>query len=145
MTTRERDRWWWVLGALALPSLGNGVWMRADPRLWYADLPAAAPGFGPHDEQFVRDLGGAFLAFGLGLGWAAVRSAARRPLVAIAVLSHWLHAAGPVYDTARRVVDPDDGWIDRPGVYVPARAFAAGVWPLARADVPAARLERSRP
>jgi hypothetical protein len=145
MTTRERDGWWWVLGALALLNLGNGVWMLADPRLWYTDLPAAVPDFGPYNEHFVRDLGGAFLAFGLGLGWAAVRPAARRPLVAIAALFTWLHAAGHVYDTARGVVDPDHWWIDLPGVYVPALVFAACVWLLARADVPAARLERSRP
>jgi hypothetical protein len=140
-----RDGWFWVLAIAGLANVGNGLWMLADPKLWYTDLPAAVPDFGPYNEHFVRDIGGAFLAFGAALVWAAVRPAFRLPLVGVTALFFAFHAAFHVYDTARGFVDAEHWWIDLPGVYLPALVFAAFVWLLARPRTPASRLERSRP
>ena len=58
---------WTVILALAgLGNLANGLWMLADPVGWYREIPAAVPDFGPLNEHFVRDIGSAFAAQGVG-------------------------------------------------------------------------------
>jgi hypothetical protein len=123
--TQRRDLWKIGLLVLAAGNVANGLWMLGDPRLWYTDLPAGVPDFGPFNEHFVRDIGAAFLTFGAALAWAAWRPAARLPLVAIVALFYALHAAGHVYDTARGVVDAHHWWLDVPGVYLPAAVMIA--------------------
>lgn len=118
--TGKRDGWasWlWVLAAL---NFANGIWMLADPKLWYTDLPAGVPDFGPYNEHFVRDLGAVFICFGVALLWSARRPQYRLPLVALTTLFYVLHAAGHVFDTARGFVDAHHWWLDVPGVYAPA-------------------------
>ena len=139
----QGDRWAWGLGLLALVNFANGLWMLADPHLWYTDLPAAVPDFGPYNEHFVRDIGAAFLAFGVALVWAARRPAARLPLVAVTTCFYALHAAGHVYDTLRGVVDADHWWTDLPGVYLPAILLVILTALLARSPAPAAAPRRS--
>ena len=145
MTTHTRDGWFYGLGLAGLANLANGFWMLADPKLWYTELPAAVPDFGPFNEHFVRDIGGVFLTFGIALLWAAARPALRFPLVAVTALFFGFHAAFHVYDTARGFVDATHWWIDFPGVYLPALVLAGAALWLARARTPAPRLERSRP
>lgn len=117
---------------LALLNLANGLWMLADPMLWYTDLPADVPDFGPYNEHFVRDIGSVFVTFAVGLGWAAVRPAVRLPLVSATALFYVLHAAGHVFDTARGFVDAHHWWLDLPGIYAPAALLIAMVWRLQR-------------
>jgi hypothetical protein len=119
------DRWAWGLLILAAVNLANGVWMLADPSLWYTGLPAEVPDFGPFNEHFIRDLGGAFLTFALALGWAALDPRSRRPLVCVTTAFFVLHAAGHVFDTARGFVDASHWWVDVPGVYAPAVVLVA--------------------
>lgn len=145
MSEGRRDGWAIVLGVFALGSVANGVWMLADPELWFTDLPAGVPDFGPYNEHFVRDIGAAFLTFGAALGWAALRPAARLPLVAVTALFYGLHAAGHVYDTARGFVDAHHWWLDLPGVYLPALLLGLLTWLLARTPAPAARPARRIP
>jgi hypothetical protein len=118
--TGKRDGWasWlWVLAAL---NFANGIWMLADPKLWYTDLPAGVPDFGPYNEHFVRDLGAVFICFGVALLWSARRPEFRLPLVALTTLFYVLHAVGHIFDTARGFVDAHHWWLDVPGVYAPA-------------------------
>jgi hypothetical protein len=120
MTDTPRDRWYWTLMVFAWINLANAVWMLADPKLWYTDLPAAVPDFGPYNEHFVRDLGFVFLSLALALWWAARRPAFRLPLVTVTTLFYVFHAAGHVFDTARGFVDASHWWVDVPAVYAPA-------------------------
>lgn len=120
MSQTIRDRWYWILIILAGVNLANGVWMLADPKLWYTDLPAAVPDFGPYNEHFIRDLGFVFLTLAWALGWAARRPAFRLPLVVVTTLFYAFHAAGHIFDTARGFVDASHWWVDVPGVYAPA-------------------------
>lgn len=133
MSKAPRDRAWWILVVFAVLNLANGIWMLADPKLWYTDLPAGVPDFGPYNEHFVRDLGFVFLTFAAALGWAAKRPELRVPMVAVTTAFYVLHAAGHVFDTARGFVDASHWWVDLPGVYIPA-ALLVGfmVWLLRR-------------
>jgi hypothetical protein len=125
-TSRRSDPCFWLLGAMALGSAGNAVWMLADPARWYRELPAGVPDTGPYNEHFVRDIGCAFAAVALALAWAAWRPRWRPPLVAIAAFFLVAHAALHVFDTLRGFLDADHWALDLPGVYAPA-AIAAGL------------------
>ena len=131
MSEDRRDYWPLGLTVLALGNFANAGWMLWDPHLWYTDLPAGVPDFGPYNEHFVRDLGAVFLCLGVALGWAAWRPAFRLPLVAITTLFYALHAAGHVFDTARGFVDAHHWWLDLPGVYLPALLLVYLTWRLA--------------
>lgn len=138
MSAAPRDRVWWILVVFAVVNLANGVWMLADPKLWYTDLPARVPDFGPYNEHFVRDLGFVFLTLAGALWWAAQRPAFRLPLVVVTTAFYVFHAAGHVFDTARGYVDADHWWVDVPAVYLPALLLVPFTFWLARRD-PTAR------
>lgn len=114
------DSWTIVLGFFGAGNVANGIWMLIDPAHWYENLPAAVPDFGPLNEHFVRDIGCAFLIFGLGVAVSAV--VARWRVAACAALASFavLHALVHVLDTARGAVSAAHWWIDLPGVYIPA-------------------------
>jgi hypothetical protein len=135
----KRDGWTTLLWVLALLNFANGIWMLADPKLWYTDLPAGVPDFGPYNEHFVRDLGAVFICFGMALLWSARRPEFRLPLVALTTLFYVLHAAGHVFDTARGFVDAHHWWLDVPGVYAPAVLLVAMTVKLARKPAVPAR------
>lgn len=143
MSDAGRDRWKALLLALAALNVANAVWMLADPHLWYTDLPADVPDFGPYNEHFVRDLGFVFLTLGGALAWAARRPEWRLPLVAVTAAFYFLHAAGHVFDTARGFVDPHHWWLDLPLVYLPAVLLLGMSVALARQPALRARPERS--
>jgi hypothetical protein len=130
VTGAARDHWTWALLALAAVSGANALWMLAGPALWYHELPAAVPDFGPYNEHFVRDIGCAFATFAAALAWAAFRPVFRFPLVAAAAIFLVLHAVLHVFDTARGFVARDHWWIDAPGVYLPAVLAAWMTWKL---------------
>lgn len=119
------DPWTLALTIFAVANLANGAWMLLDPAGWYADLPAAVPDTGPLNPHFVRDLGGTFAVMGVALLWAAVRPAARVPVLALVSLFYVLHAAIHVTDTLAGRLPASHWWIDFPGVYLPALLLVA--------------------
>lgn len=129
---QNADRWALILWIAALGNLVNGLWMLADPEGWYWRLPAAVPDTGPLNEHFVRDLGAAFTVMSAALAAAAMRPAARVPLVGLVALFYGMHAGIHVYDTARGLLPPNHWYVDLPGVYVPALLMVGFVGALAR-------------
>ena len=114
-----------VLWVLAAVTAANAFWMLAQPTTWFRELPAGVPDFGPYNEHFVRDIGIAFAAVALALGWAARRPPLRTPLIALAAFFLVGHGLLHVFDTLRGAVGSEHWWLDFPGVYVPA---AATLW-----------------
>src|SRR5512145_3384819 len=103
---RAMDGWTIVLGIAAIGNLANGAWMLADPRHWYATLPAGVPDFGPLNEHFVRDIGCAFFLQGVALAVAAVVASWRLAACGAVALFYVMHALVHVLDTWRGLVGP---------------------------------------
>jgi len=106
----------------ALSTAANAAWMLASPASWYHELPANVPATGAYNEHFVRDIGCAFLVMAFALGWAALRPAARAPLVVVSTAFLVLHAALHVFDSARGYLPAGHWRHDVAGVYLPAVA-----------------------
>jgi hypothetical protein len=113
------DAWTYILGIFGLGNIANGAWMLVDPAGWYTNLPAAVPDFGPLNEHFVRDIGGAYVMVGIGLCWAAFDLRVRVPAVGLVTVFYALHALGHVYDTASGRVGPEHWLIDALPIYLP--------------------------
>lgn len=78
MTTASRSNpapgpiWRGLAALLAAGLVLNGLVMLIMPGGWYAGVPGVS-GTGPFNDHFVRDIGAAFIATGLGAAWAARR------------------------------------------------------------------------
>ena len=107
----------WLFG---FTSAGNGLWMLASPARWYTDLPAGVPDTGPLNLHFVRDIGAAFLTFGVMFLVTASRAERHREVVLAAGLFYVLHAAIHVWDLVDGRLGGDHWLIDLPGVFLPA-------------------------
>lgn len=129
---KRLDAWGWIFLLLGIGMVGNALWMLAGPLHWYDELPAAVPDTGPFNPHFVRDIGCAFLAAGVALGWAAVSARFRPPLVVIALVFLSAHAVLHVYDTLRGTLPADHWWLDFPGVYLPPLVLLASIPALRR-------------
>lgn len=131
-----------VLLLVGLGSIANALWMLAGPMHWYTELPAAVPDTGPFNPHFVRDIGCAFLATGVGLVWAFASPRFRFPLTAMSALFLCAHAVLHAYDTLRGALGHDHWLLDLPGVYLPGLVLPWIAWRLAAQDRAAAS-ERS--
>jgi len=107
----------WLFG---VTSVANGLWMLAAPARWYTDLPAGVPDTGPLNLHFVRDVGAAFLTFGVCFLATAPRAERHREVVLAAGLFYVLHAAIHVWDLLAGRLGSDHWLVDLPGVFVPA-------------------------
>jgi len=112
---------YWILG---LSAVANGIWMLWSPEAWYHELPAAIPDTGPLNLHFVRDIGAAFLTFGLGLCIGAEIQKYRRMAVTMAATFYVLHALVHVADLFAGRLEADHWLIDLPGVFLPAILLA---------------------
>ena len=112
----------WIFG---LAGIGNALWMLADPAGWYRNLPAAVPDTGPLNLHFVRDIGCAYAAVGLGLCAAAELPSMRRGALFAATLFYAFHALLHVADIVAGRLPAEHWLIDLPGVFAPALLLAA--------------------
>jgi len=133
----RRDGWAFVLGAIALLTAANAVWMLVAPEHWYHELPANVPAAGPFNAHFVRDIGCAFFAVAAAFGWAALRPVHRVALTALGTLFLVEHALLHVFDSVRGYLPAGHWHHDIAGVYVPAVLSLAITAALARS--PSAR------
>lgn len=101
----------------------NGVFMLAAPALWYATIPGVAE-TGPSNPHFIRDIGLAFIAAGVGLFIGALRHDRRTVLVASIFLGGHalLHLAELLHGTMTMDALRDITLIALPGL-LPLAAF----------------------
>ncbi len=119
------DVWLVLLVFLGAGSLLNGAWMLVDAAGWFERI---ASDVSPFNVHFVRDIGAAYFASGVGLLWAAWRPAWRLPLVAVAAVFYALHAVGHLRETASGELASFHWLEDLPGVYLPALAMLVMVF-----------------
>lgn len=109
-------------GLLAL----NGLVMLAAPDAWYALCPGVRM-TGPFNGHFVRDIGAAYVAAGVGVAWFAARPAARAAAL-IAVLFLAAHALIHFTDLLFGREAWSEVLIDLPAIYLPPALAAWLVW-----------------
>ena len=114
-----------ILWVIAILTLGNGAFMVLAPEGWWP----AAPGVeetGAFNAHFVRDVGAAYLAAGLGLGWFALRPREQAAAI-VGVVFLGLHALFHLIDFGH---GHGGGMAAVLGVIAPALIAALAVlWP----------------
>jgi len=120
----------WSAMVLGLLQLLNGVFMLLAPELWYHTIPTV-PGTGPFNPHFVRDIGCAFIAAGIGLVWLA-RNAKAWPAALIGSLFLGLHGLTHVWDLLAGREEPAHFAIDTVLVIIPAIWALWLSWPRQR-------------
>lgn len=115
-----------VLWTIAVLTLANGAFMVLAAETWWASVPGVAES-GGFNGHFVRDVGSAYVASGLGLAWFAARLRERAAaLVALTFLG--LHA---LFHVAELAGGHGGGMTAVLAVIVPALIAALAVlWPL---------------
>lgn len=106
-----------ILGLNALAQLFAPFW-------WYGVVPGVTA-TGAYNPHFVRDVGAAYLAVTLGLGWFAWRPVQGWPALVAGALFLIVHAAVHVFDASCSASTLKDLIRDFPGVYLPALATTA--------------------
>lgn len=94
------------------------------PFWWFGVVPGVTA-TGAYNPHFVRDVGAAYLAAALGLGWFAARPVQGWPALVAGALFLALHAAIHVFDASCSASTLKDLIRDFPGVYLPALAATA--------------------
>jgi hypothetical protein len=121
------DRVAQVLVALAgLVALVNGMFMLVRPLDWYGLVPTV-PFTGPYNGHFVRDIGAAYLACGLMLGWAAGDLRGRWLGAVAGGLWLAIHAGIHIYEVSVGICGPAIFWADAPGVLGPPLLITAAL------------------
>lgn len=116
-----------LVGVVAIFAIGFGAFMLAQPLSWYHALPTVVF-TGPFNQHFVRDIGAAYLACGILLGWAALNLKARRPAVLAGALWLTLHAFVHLYEVITGICGVAIFWRDFPAVFGPPALALLGWW-----------------
>lgn len=107
-----------LVGIVAVFSILFGLFMLAQPQLWYRAVPTVVF-TGPFNQHFIRDIGAAFLGGGLTLGWALRDLKVRRMGVLAGALWLSLHALVHLYEVATGICGTAVFLRDLPGVFGP--------------------------
>lgn len=114
----------WILPVL----LGaNGLAMLLFAAQWYPAVPGVTE-TGPFNSHFVRDIGSAYLACAVGLGWWAARRPGGAGAALVAAVFLGLHMLVHVADAMSGHHPGGDIVRDFVGVYVPALATIWIAW-----------------
>lgn len=107
-----------MLAFAALVSIANGLFMLADPFGWY-EFVGTVKATGPANPHFIKDIGIAFFASGLMIGFGAANPALRWGSALAG--NFWLAAHGllHIYEVMAGICSPDIFWRDAPGVLGP--------------------------
>ena len=132
-----------LVALAALVALANGLFMLVSPLAWYGFVPTVRF-TGPYNAHFVRDIGAAYLACGLMLGWALPDLRGRWLGAAAGGLWLAVHAGIHIYEVSVGICGPGIFWRDAPGVVGPPLLVAVALGILvARSRITPAGLPRA--
>jgi hypothetical protein len=118
-----------LVAALALFTGLNGLAMLLAGRAWYGAVPGVTE-TGPFNPHFVKDIGAAYLAAGVGLAWLAIARSPRGLGAAFAgALFLALHAGIHLVEAVGAPTGLSDLARDAPGVILPAILALWVAWP----------------
>lgn len=119
-----------LVGVVAVFAVAFGLFMLAQPQLWYRTVPTVVF-TGPFNQHFVRDIGAAYLACGLLMGWALRDLRTRHLAVLAGALWLSLHAFVHLYEVMAGICGVAIFMRDFPGVFGPPALALLG-WSMAR-------------
>ncbi len=119
-----------LVGVVAIFAFAFGLFMLAQPQLWYRTVPTVVF-TGPFNQHFVRDIGAAYLACGVLMGWALRDLRTRRLAVLAGALWMSLHALVHLYEVIAGICGAAIFMRDFPGVFGPPALALLG-WSMVR-------------
>lgn len=119
----------WIFRIASLVMIVNGIWMMAHAFHWFATIPAGLPDTGHPNGHLIRDVGLAYLIFGVATAWVTLRIAERRAVFLCAALFMLGHALGHVAEITLGLLPPSHWLIDLPLVLAPGALFAVFIYP----------------
>jgi len=99
--------------------IGNGIWMVSRAIEWFFHIPADMLATGEPNGHLIRDIGFAYIVFGLALNWCALQLACRRAMFLMVSLFMVAHALGHVFEILVGLLPASHWWIDFPLVLLP--------------------------
>jgi hypothetical protein len=105
--------------------VANGIWMVSLAVNWFFHIPADMSATGEPNGHLIRDVGIAYIVFGAGLTWCALRPATRRPVFLLVACFMSGHALGHVIEILAGLLPTSHWRTDFPLVLLPGLLFAA--------------------
>ncbi len=99
--------------------IGNGIWMVSRAIEWFFNIPADMPATGEPNGHLIRDVGFAYIVFGVALNWCALQLKNRRPVFLMVAFFMVVHALGHVSEIIIGLLPASHWWIDFPLVFLP--------------------------
>ncbi len=104
--------------------IANGIWMVAGAIEWFFNIPADMPATGEPNGHLIRDVGIAYVVFGIALNWCALQLKSRRFVLLMVALFMIAHALGHAVEILIGTLPASYWWIDFPFVFLPGLFFA---------------------
>lgn len=120
-----------ILVLLGLFHAANGLFMLADPDAWYAAVPGVTHS-GPINHHFIRDIGLAFLASGIGLALGARRGARAGAFALAGATFPTVHAVMHVVEWCTHGFPPETAWAFSDAIAVAGASFLGAAAALVR-------------
>ena len=103
--------------------IGNGLWMVSRAIEWFFHIPVDMPATGEPNGHLIRDVGFAYIVFGLALNWCALQLRCRRPVFLMVSFFMVVHALGHAIEILTGLLPASHWWIDFPLVLLPGLIF----------------------
>ncbi len=118
--------------------IGNGIWMVSRAIEWFFNVPADMAATGEPNGHLIRDVGIAYVVFGIALNWCAFQLSRRRAVFLMVAAFMFFHALGHVIEIVVGLLPASHWWIDFPLVLLPGLILGVlavpGVWESLAAD-----------
>lgn len=121
----------WFFRIFGVIMVANGVWMVADAFHWFYTVPAGVTDSGHPNGHFIRDVGLAYMIFGVASTWCSFHLRERRPVFLCVAAFMIGHAADHVVEILVGALPSSHWLLDLPAVLAPGVLFAVFVHPKA--------------
>ena len=114
-----------VLRIVGAVMIANGVWMVARAIEWFFHVPADMTATGEPNGHLIRDVGFAYIVFGVALSWCSLELQSRRPVFLMVTFFMVAHALGHLVEILLGSLPASHWLIDFPLVFLPGLILGA--------------------